>query len=432
MSIDQSLNPSPSQSTGLHFNQSDIENGATVLIVDDSPDNLRVLSATLSESNYDIRCAKSGTMALKAIAKGELPDVILLDIQMPDIDGYEVCEQLKSNARTQHVPIIFISALDTVIDKVKAFSVGGADYITKPFQMEEVIARVQNQLKLQAAKAQLAQSEKMASLGQLVAGIAHEINNPIGFVQGNVDFIERYVQDVLTLLEAYSQICPDPPDSVKAIAHQIDLDLIREDLPKAIRSIKLGTERVISIVTSLRNFSRLDESAYKRANIHDGIEGTLLILDSRLKPSGDAPRIELIKDFASIEAIDCFPGSLNQVFMNLLANAIDAVDHRRRQANSTKVSDYRPQIRVATRQSKLETVVRIRDNGSGMSDRVKARLFTPFFTTKPVGSGTGLGLSISYQIIHEQHQGQLRCESEEGVGTEFTIVLPGSNLLQTV
>ncbi|MGC1306934.1 MAG: response regulator [Phormidesmis sp.] len=370
----------------------------TVLIVDDSPDNLRVLSATLAASNYDIRCAKNGTMALKAIAAAELPDLILLDIQMPDINGYEVCQQLKADVRTQHIPIIFISALDEAIDKVKAFSMGGVDYITKPFQVEEVLARVRNQLRLQSAKVQLAQSEKMASLGQLVAGIAHEINNPVGFVQGNIEYLNDYVEDLLRLLTTYQQQYPNPPAIVSAIANEIDLDNLQTDLPKVMQSMTLGTERIAKIVSLLRNFSRLDESDYKPADIHEGLNGTLLILKSRLRSIGELPKIELVQSYSKLPPILCYPGALNQVFMNLIANAIDAVDERRRTVVAKKMTSYQPQIEISTQQTEQAVVIRIRDNGLGMSDAVKARLFHPFFTTKPVGKGTGLGLAISYQI----------------------------------
>ncbi|PZO55640.1 MAG: hybrid sensor histidine kinase/response regulator [Phormidesmis priestleyi] len=419
-------------SAGLSFPTKAVNPAATVLIVDDSPDNLRVLSATLSQSNYDIRCAKNGTMALKALAlnsprrsaTAELPDLILLDIQMPDIDGYEVCARLKANARTQHIPIIFISALDAALDKVKAFAVGGVDYITKPFQMEEVIVRVQNQLNLQAAKAQLAQAEKMASLGQLVAGIAHEINNPVGFVQGNIDYLDNYVQDLLTLLKAYQQQYPDPPEGIRAIAANIDLPHIQADLPNIVKSMTLGTERIASIVSSLRNFSRLDESEHKPADIHEGIDSTLLILESRLKASDYYSSIEVIKQYQEMPPVLCYPGSLNQVFMNLIANAIDAIEDKQQTLTDSDQADYQPQIVIQTEQTAQAVTIRIQDNGHGMEESVKARLFNPFFTTKPVGKGTGLGLAISSQIIHEKHHGQLTCQSQAGIGTEFVITLP--------
>lgn len=196
------------------------------------------------------------------------PDLILLDIQMPDLDGYEVCQQLKANVQTQHIPVIFISALDEALDKVKAFSVGGVDYITKPFQVAEVLARVRNQLDLQAAKVQLAQTEKMASLGQLVAGIAHEINNPINFIYGNLDILEINVQDLLRLLEAYQKEYSEPSETISAITQEIDLAYLKTDLLKLTASMRVGAERVTNIVQLLRNFSRLDEAGYKEVDIH--------------------------------------------------------------------------------------------------------------------------------------------------------------------
>ena len=397
---------------------------ASILVVDDSLDNLRVLSATLSASDYDIRCAKNGSVALKAIAATP-PDLILLDIQMPDLDGYEVCQQLKANVQTRYIPIIFISALDEALDKVKAFSVGGVDYITKPFQVAEVLARVRNQLDLQAAKVQLAQSEKMASLGQLVAGIAHEINNPINFIHGNIDVLEVYVQDLLRLIEAYQQECSEPSDAIKAIAQEIDLAYLKTDLPKITDSMRVGTERVTNIVQLLRNFSRLDEQGYKPVDIHQGLEDTLLILASRLSPDLELS-IEIIRNYGDLSPVSCYPAALNQVFMNLIANAIDAVEDRLRShpTHPNPTQSYQPKITIKTEQTAKTTTIQIEDNGCGMSESTQSCLFSPFFTTKPVGKGTGMGLSISYQIIKEKHQGQLTCQSQYGVGTQFTIELP--------
>lgn len=397
---------------------------ATVLIVDDSPDNLRVLSATLTAANYDIRCAKNGSMALKAIALADLPDLILLDIQMPDVDGYEVCRRLKKDGRSQHIPVIFISALDDTLDKVKAFSVGGVDYITKPFQVEEVLARVRNQLSIQAAQVQLAQAEKMASLGQLVAGIAHEINNPVSFIQGNITCLEGYAHDLLRLIAIYQQQYPDPTAAVRSVAREIDLDYLQADLPQVIQSMTAGTNRIANIIKSLRNFSRLDEANYKRVDIHEGIEGTLLILESRLKASEQLAKMDLVKNYDELPLIFCWPGALNQVFMNVIANAIDAIDSKRLAIPEAEIQQYQPQITISTGQAEQFVVVQIKDNGCGMTEAVKARLFNPFFTTKPAGLGTGLGLSSSRQIIHDQHQGQLTCESQLGLGSQFTIRLP--------
>lgn len=397
---------------------------ASILVIDDSLDNLRVLSATLSESNYDIRCARSGKIALKAIAAAP-PDLILLNIQMPDLNGYEVCQHLKADSQTQHIPIIFVSALNEALDKVKAFSVGGVDYITKPFQVAEVLARVRNQLDLQAAKVQLAQAEKMASLGQLVAGIAHEINNPINFVHGNLGILDTYTLDLIQLIEAYQEEYPNPPDSVREIAQEIDLAYLETDLPKVIKSMRVGTKRVTDIVKSLRNFSRLDEVGYKQTDIHEGIEGTLLILESRLS-AGSESVIEIVRDYGDLPLVPCHPAALNQVFMNLIANAIDAVDDAQRSHLDSKnpAQRYQPKITISTEQVAQAIIIRVEDNGCGMSESTKSCLFSPFFTTKPIGRGTGLGLSISHQIIQEKHQGKMTCQSQAGIGTQFTIELP--------
>lgn len=293
-------------------------------------------------------------------------------------------------------------------------------------------------LKLQQAQTQLVQSEKMSSLGQMVAGIAHEINNPVGFIHGNLKHACDYIKDILELLMLYQQEFPNPSRKIAAALEEIDLDFIREDLPKILGSMEVGTTRIREIVRSLRNFSRLDEAERKAVDLHSGLDSTLMILGTRLKATAERPEIVTLKEYGDLPHVECFAGQLNQVFMNICANAIDAIDEAWAM-RSAKAEHHTlettplapPQIRVVTEvipsdDPKLlnNISIRISDNGLGMPETIRQRLFDPFFTTKPVGKGTGLGLSISYQIVTQTHGGQLRCTSEPGKGTEFTIEIP--------
>ncbi|KAM3109728.1 trifunctional serine/threonine-protein kinase/ATP-binding protein/sensor histidine kinase [Phormidesmis sp. 146-33] len=278
---------------------------------------------------------------------------------------------------------------------------------------------------LKKTQTQLVQSEKMSSLGQLVAGIAHEINNPINFVSGNIAHVTEYMQEVLSLLQVYQQHYSPPVAAVQARLEEIDLDFLLLDFPKTLASMYVGAERIRGIVQSLRNFSRLGESQSKEVDIHEGIDSTLLILENRLKEKSSRPRIQIIKKYRPLPKIDCYAGQLNQVFMNLISNAIDALDDYDRGRSSAEIQDQPSTIRISTEVCDRGSVrICIRDNGAGMSKDVQHQLFDPFFTTKPVGSGTGLGLSISYHIVVDQHGGQLTCVSEPGQGAEFVIELP--------
>ncbi|MCT7948891.1 PAS domain S-box protein [Ancylothrix sp. C2] len=281
---------------------------------------------------------------------------------------------------------------------------------------------------LQQTQAQLIQTEKMSSLGQMVAGIAHEINNPVSFIYGNVDPAMQYIQDLLNLLKLYREEY-SPTQSIAEEIEAIDLEFLEQDLPKLLASMKLGADRIRQIVLSLRNFSRLDEAQMKAVNLHEGIDSTLLILQNRLKAKGDKPEIKVIKEYGDLPPVECFVGQLNQVFMNIIANAIDALEMRPPQKQmDTKSASSRPIIPIITISTTLledqQVKISISDNGSGMRKEVMARIFDPFFTTKPVGSGTGLGLSISYQIVVDKHKGNLKCLSTLGEGTEFIIELP--------
>lgn len=278
---------------------------------------------------------------------------------------------------------------------------------------------------LQQTQSQLVQTEKMSGLGQLVAGVAHEINNPVNFIHGNLTHANQYIQDLLNLVELYQQYYPQPCPEIQAETAAIDLDFLMEDLPKLLASMRVGTERIQKIVRSLRNFSRMDEADMKEVNIHEGLDSTLLILQNRLKAKPDHFGIQVVKNYGDLPPIECYAGQLNQVFMNILANAIDALEERDQQRSLEEIRAFPSTITIQTELRPGQRVrVRIQDNGPGMTEAVKQRLFDPFFTTKPVGQGTGLGLSISYQIVTERHKGLLQCHSEVGKGSEFWLEIP--------
>ncbi len=604
-------------------------NRPNILVVDDTPDNVRLLSSVLTDNGYRVCKALKGDMAL-TVCKNTLPDLILLDVMMPGMDGYEVCKCLKQQESTRQIPVIFLSALNEVEDKVKAFEVGGVDYISKPFQEAEVLSRVQTHLQirelqinleeknlcleqtikehqqaqrsleiseaknmalvnaipdvmfriredgffldyrspslgnpdeiadnlgnspenaveknqdftqhifpiseslaavssfvgkhinevlsedlaiwimhyvqqtlltselqlgeyiqrdkhldrwvsyevryvksgpsevlaiardissrkqadaarlqaeaivrhqkqkieqalkeLQEAQVQLVQNEKMVGLGQLVAGIAHEINNPVNFIYGNISHVKNAISNLVDLLEIYQQEHP-PNDRVQEVMEELDLEFLTNDLRKMMTSIAAGAERINQIVLSLRKFSLMDEAGVKKVDIHENLDTTLILLKHRFTLS-DNQEIELIKDYGKIPMILCYPGELNQVLFNLLNNAIDVLsdilpDRLKAQETNPQMPEFVPTIRISTELTDRQTLlIRIKDNGPGISEAGRSRLFDPFFTTKPVGKGRGLGLSISYQIIVQKHGGQLSCNSTPGEGAEFLIELP--------
>ncbi|RUT01277.1 hypothetical protein DSM106972_068280 [Dulcicalothrix desertica PCC 7102] len=419
----------------------------SILIVDDNPNNIRILFDILHEAGFKVYVVKSGEMALEKLPVIQ-PDMILLDIMMPGIDGFETCKRIKADSRIKEIPVIFLTALSDTENKVKGLLGGAVDYISKPIQVEEVLARVnihlalrntelmlkkevnerteaQNRLEqtlteLQQAQTQIIQSEKMSSLGQLVAGVAHEINNPVNFISANLTHANEYAQELLRVINVYQHHYPNPLPEVEAEIETSELNYLIEDFPKLLQSMKVGAKRIQEIVLSLRVFSRLDEADIKPIDIHQGIDSTLMILGHRLKANSERLAIEVIKKYNELPLIECYAGQLNQVFMNLLSNAIDAIEEK-----ITKSVLPNPEISISTELVESNIVkICIADNGLGIPEQVKQKIFNPFFTTKPIGVGTGMGLAISYQIITERHAGSLHCVSELGQGSEFIIQIP--------
>jgi signal transduction histidine kinase len=435
-----------------------------ILIVDDNPSNLKILSQALRTAGWMVAVAKSGETALKQV-KHTPPAVILLDIMMPGIDGFETCKILKENPETKEIPVIFTTALSDTVDKVKGLSIGAVDYITKPFQTEEVLARVKvhyqlyflrKQLaehkelleekvaertkeleqsleekqeliySLKAVQLQVVQQEKMAIIGQLSAGIAHEINNPLTFIYGNLESALADTMTLIELLNLYQKYYPKPAPEIAKKLENNEINCIVEDLPQMILAMKEGVERINDIGDSMRNFSRSDARKKTLFDVRAGLDSTLTILKHRLKATSNRPEIQIIKNYGDLPELLCYSGELNQVFMNIIANAIDAVESNNLNRSFAEIEANPNAIVITTEvaEDKSCILIKIKDNGVGMTPEIKDQIFENLFTTKPVGKGTGLGLAISRQIIEEKHGGKIECYSTIGEGSEFVIELP--------
>ncbi|MEO8891551.1 MAG: response regulator [Coleofasciculaceae cyanobacterium] len=483
----------------MNYEQSITPKGS-LMVVDDTVANLRLLVNLLTENGYKVRAASNGKLAVSSVQLCA-PDLILLDILMPGLNGYEVCRQLKADVKTKDIPIIFMSAINDVFDKVQAFEVGGIDYITKPFQVEEVLVRVnihlenrslqktlqekndilaKTLLELTAAQNHLIQSEKMAALGQLVAGVAHEVNTPLGAIQASSSNISRALEGSLNNLPKVFQILsPEQQVEFFALLEQssqskkqvisrekrqlkqrlisqlqdhhisekarviadtlIDIGIFEniENYLLLLNDVKVevilqllydltrlksnnlnitnAVDKAAKVVFALRNYARYDYSGKKvTAQILDGIETVLELYHNQLKQG-----IEVIRDYADVPKLLCYPDELNQVWTNLIHNAIQAMDNK----GVLEIKVYLDLMEFKESIIKIPSVVvSITDNGSGILPEIQSRIFEPFFTTKISGQGSGLGLDISKKIV-EKHQGEIHVESQPG-RTIFKVCLP--------
>jgi len=458
-----------------------------ILVVDDSRTYLAVLSQILKKQGYKVETASNGKQALKSV-QSTLPDLILLDIQMPEMNGYEVCQKLKADDKTREIPIIFISGLNEIIDKLKAFNLGGVDYISKPFKKEDVLARVETHLKLHNLQQQLAaqnqelqktleelrntqqeliQAEKMAALGQLIAGVAHEINNPLSAINSSVMTINNFLSQTITQLPEFFRSLSEEKQQAffallqrslaketllstkeerelkRKLIHQLkdieDADIVADtlvemgiydnvedflsllqtpeseiileiayklsNLQRSSKTIETASQRASKVVFALKKFARFDQSGQKvEANITDGIETVLTLFHNKLKYD-----IEVIKHYAPLPPILCYPDELNQVWTNLIQNALQAMD-------------YKGTLTIEVSQKDKQAFISMTDSGKGIAEEIKEKIFEPFFTTKGAGEGSGLGLDIVRKII-EKHEGNIAVESQQGK-TTFTVSIP--------
>ena len=378
--------------------------GLKILIVDDETNNIEVLTGLL-KPEYKLMAAKTGMQALKAVKIDNPPDLILLDVMMPEMDGYETCRQLKSDPNTAEIPVIFITAKVETEDIIRGFELGAVDYINKPFNPRELQARVKTHMQLKSAQRQIVQNEKMAGLGTLVAGVAHEINNPVNFVHMNIhnlkSDLDKHHDFLFELLE-------EEPEIIGHLTKEFEKFTVK------VKDIIEGSERIKAIVNDLRTFSRSDEGERKVVRISENIDSTSRLVKAKFKKE-----VKFISKIKSELEVECWPNQLNQVFMNIMVNACQAIVEKQKDSGD----DTPGKISVQTFERGDEVGIRFQDTGIGMSEEVKKKLFEPFFTTKSVGDGTGMGMAITYGII-ERHNGRLEVESTPGEGTTVTIFLP--------
>jgi two-component system NtrC family sensor kinase len=408
---------------------------ATILLVDDDFTNLTVFGQCLTP-DYEVLVATSGQLALQLAGGTPKPGLILLDVMMPGMDGYEVLTHLKANPDTRDIPVIFVTALTSDMEEERGLQLGAVDYVYKPCHLPILLSRIRTQLELKKAHdwlkdqnafleaeverrhqenqqvhLQLLQSEKLAAIGQLAAGIAHEINTPIGFVNSNLNSLDTYLSDIFTVFDAYdaqitnSPIEPDALQKLIELKQQKDINYLRSDIPQLLAESREGLSRVRDIIQDLKDFSHIESNNWESIDLHKGIDSTLNIIGNELKY-----HCTVHKEYGNIPEIVCLPSQINQVFMNLLINAAQAIE-------------IQGDIIIRTNCNDKDVWVEIEDNGKGIAPEHLPRLFEPFFTTKPVGKGTGLGLSISQNIVRK-HGGRIEVSSEIGQGSTFRIWLP--------
>ena len=410
--------------------------GEEILIVDDNPNNIRVLSMVLADQGYDVRIATNGRMALESV-QSQCPDLIFLDIKMPDMDGYEVCRWLKQEETIRDAPVIFISALDDVLDKVKAFNVGCADYVTKPFQQEEVLARARVHLRLRkatqtlesqnqdlqhtlqqlkAAQARIIANEKLASLGMLTAGIAHEICNPLNFVNNYAKVSVKLTESVFSEIERHSQpLSTATVDSIKELL---------TDVKENSASILQHGQRAESIIRNMMQHARTGRIPFQLTNLNGVLSHAIQLVYHSMRAKNPDFNLKIDADYDDVMGqFKLAASDINRAFINIIENACYALQAKQIQTDQAFI----PTLWVKTFKRRDGAEIYIRDNGIGIDPEIHEKIFQPFFTTKPVGEGTGLGLSITYDIIVGQHQGTLSLTTEPGEHTEFIITLPNNN-----
>jgi two-component system, NtrC family, sensor kinase len=428
-----------------------------LLLVDNNPKSQRLLSTALSESGYKLRAEINGSMALVR-STSTPPDLILLDLNLPDMSGYEFCQKLKKDERTRDIPVIVIGERDEMRDRLQALSVGGVDYVIKPFQIEEVLARVETHVQLRRQEAQidaqndyiqqlsvqlaeretaeqlnstrqqlqqiqgqLVQSEQMSVLGNLVSSVAHALNYPVNLIYGNLQYALDRTQILLSLLEGYQHAFPQVPSDIEEALETLDLELLQAELPEIMNSMKVQTECISDLAQSLKNFSALSAAQLESVDVGECLDRLVTTIQPRLlSAQPDRRSIRIFKEYGNLPRIACNLAQIQQALFQILTNAIEALE---------LPNDDRPiPMPVITLETEAigdrSVKITITDNGAGMTDEVKDRIFEPFFTTKEHGRGNGLGLAISYAIVVHQHQGQFSCISSPGRGTSFVIELP--------
>lgn len=414
-----------------------------VLLIDDQSMVSEILQRSLSkESDIDFHYCNDPTIAI-TMAIDIAPTIILQDLVMPDVDGLMLLRWFRLNPDTKDIPMIVLSCKEDAHLKAEAFTHGANDYLIKLPDPIELVARIryhsqayhnlkalqattqaaqeqaqqltQTLAQVQDMQAQMIQSEKMMGLGRMVAGITHEINNPINFIHGNISHLNASIEGLFKLLKSYQTTYPEASSEIQVLTQELELDFLSSDLPKLLDSLKQGSERIRNIVLSLRNFSRLDESERKTVCLQKGLESTLTLLEYRLKAEDGTPRITIQRDYQDIPSVDCYPVQINQVFMHILNNAIDALE--------TYSKHEVPLITISTHNCGEAIEIEIQDNGIGIPLDRHSRIFDPFFTTKSVEKGRGLGLAICYKII-QAHQGRITVHSIPNQGSTFTLRLP--------
>ena len=412
---------------------------AKILIVDDELELERLIKQRLRKKivakEIELIFARNGKEAIEKLQSTRPIDMVLTDINMPEMDGLTFLNKLREIDGT--LKAVVISAYGDMKNIRTAMNSGAFDFITKPINFEDLAITINKTLKdvkevretlkrLQEAQLQLIQHEKMAVLGQLVTGIAHEINNPLSCISGYSELSAEGVNNLIHHLRLYQEKFPYPGEEIEQDAQQIKLEYFLTRLPKMLSVMSESTDRLVAISNSLRTFSRGDTDSKISVNIHEGIDSTLMILQHRLKGNNKRPEIQVIKEYGNIPPVTCYLGQLNQVFMNILANAIDACEESNQELTFDEIQLNPNVITIKTEVSEdnQKAIIKIKDNGTGMSEEIKSRIFDQLFTTKPVGQGTGLGLSISRQIVEETHGGRLTLNSVLGEGTEFAIAIP--------